>query len=1187
MPYLAQGERQHMQPDAEPGERRGQMPAWQVLAIAAAFGILAWIGIWLTRGDGRIAALWLPNGFMTAVLLRRGGEKSGIILLCGFIANWAANILSGDDGLRAAGLGLCNSIEIIIAFRLTQYLCGDRPDLTKLRDLILFAIAGGLIAPAVSATASTAVLGVSDFAGFMANWKLWYVADALGMLIGVPLLWNLCPQSWSLAGITRKKVVKWSAVLIGGSILTIAVFSQSRYPFLFLVAPFLVVAAFQLGIRGTAIATILVSIIASIATTYGTGPISLVRGDLHDKIMTLQVFILMNFVSSFPVAANLRHRLQMTQELAQSRDFIRTIVENVQEVIFRADAKGRWTYLNPAWEQITGYTVAESLGRNVLLRTSRDSLREAATAYRKLRNGEIDNCRLTQRFRCKDGTWCDLEVKVQALRDDRGRYVGNIGNIKDITAQRASDIALRQSESRFQTLSELSPAGIHRLNAAGECTYVNPAWQRLTGLDLESARGMGWEKAVHPEDREAFREQWQAALTRGRSIEMECRLLHTDGHTVWAMVAAAPEYDGEGQFTGCIGVALDSTAQKTAELELARREQEMRVFADNVTDAVFRLDLDGNCIFVTPSIKEVLGYEPETLVGQYALTGLHPDDEKGLLDTFARLKSGEVERQSLSYRTHPLGQPDKWVWFEANVRLIRNSAEEPEEIIASIRDVHARKQLEQELIRAKLHAEAAAHAKATFLANMSHELRTPMNGVIGFTDLLLEDSLTSQQRLRVNLIAESGRTMMRLLNDILDISKIDAGQMDIVQEPIDIRRAAKDIIKLMAPAASEKKGLALNLTCAPDVPKTVVADGLRLRQILTNLVGNAIKFTPSGSVSIDISVKANSKGPALDIAISDSGIGVSAARREAIFDEFVQGDEGTVRKFGGTGLGLAISRKLAKLMDGVLTLDEREGPGSTFRLNLPLRAGKHESPQRANNAEAATDHASPVAAPILVVEDHEINRLLVTSLLERLGYNFETASSGFDALAAIAAARMRGQQYGAVLMDVQMPEIDGLETTRRVRAMGIDGHALPIIALTAHAYSEDIAECLDAGMQAHLAKPLQLSELATALGRYAVARPDGQVRMADQDPRSDENLRARYQLFRSECLDKLQCPEAVEDGPARDACRTLMHKLSGTAALFGEGDMGALARKLEVALEAGNDDVEHYRDEMLALLRSG
>ena len=424
---------------------------------------------------------------------------------------------------------------------------------------------------------------------------------------------------------------------------------------------------------------------------------------------------------------------------------------------------------------------------------------------------------------------------------------------------------------------------------------------------------------------------------------------------------------------------------------------------------------------------------------------------------------------------------------EGQVR--RKVAEATQELAA--RD-HERSAILEELKAARDQSLAAAKAKSTFLANMSHELRTPMNGVLGFADLLVRADLPPDARRHAELIAESGRVMGRLLDDILDLSRIEAGKMVIAEETLDPAQTCRHVLQLVEPAA-QKKNLKLELKVSEDVPDLVLGDKLRIQQVLINLVGNAVKFTDRGYVCIDLRLRDGN----LRFEVRDSGIGIDAAKLDVIFGDFVQADDGAARLRGGSGLGLAISRKLAVAMGGDLAVSSQKGIGSTFAFVIPLKATQVVAASREIRlADTRQDSLPPFdQARILLAEDHDINRMLIEAMAQELGLELDTANDGKEAVAMIEHAAMNDHAYQLVLMDVQMPEMDGMEATRVLRTKGYDGRQLPIIALTANAFAEDVADCLAAGMQEHCSKPLTIGRLQQVLERW-LPRPGGGTRKA-------------------------------------------------------------------------------------------
>jgi PAS domain S-box-containing protein len=479
-----------------------------------------------------------------------------------------------------------------------------------------------------------------------------------------------------------------------------------------------------------------------------------------------------------------------------------------------------------------------------------------------------------------------------------------------------------------------------------------------------------------------------------------------------------------------------------------------------------------------------------------------------------------------------------------------------------------------ELENARRKSEESTAMKAAFLANMSHEIRTPMNGVLGFTELLASSRLDDTQQSQVELIAESGRAMMRLLNDILDMSKMDSGQMRLTAEPIDLGHKLRNCARLMEPAA-RAKGVVFIIDLDPALPKWVLGDPLRLRQILLNLIGNAVKFTDRGSIA----VRAHKVADQLSIEVADSGVGIPADRLENIFQQFSQGDASIARKYGGTGLGLSISAELAKLMGGSIAVTSMPGHGSTFNVMLPLiEAADMPGPETVPNLDNLpifTDHVA--ARPrVLIAEDHDINQLLITALAQSAGLEPVIAANGKEAVDMVREAAAAGEPFALVLMDVQMPLVDGLEATRQLRALGFTAEQLPIVALTANAYSEDKAACLAAGMQQHVAKPVRLRDLNDLALRYIGTAPKRPAERASiiTDP-TIKSVAQRYQERRTATLDAIatNARSMHLDSATVTELASMLHKLAGTAGFFGEATLGKLASKMEQDLnEATPDD---------------
>jgi len=634
----------------------------------------------------------------------------------------------------------------------------------------------------------------------------------------------------------------------------------------------------------------------------------------------------------------------------------------------------------------------------------------------------------------EDGVVRHIVSSGRAETGPDGSVVGLFGVIQDITEAYDANAALEatgrelRDSNRLLTMAEtVGRLGHWRIDYGTDRMLWSDEVYRIYGLPIDTEPTSHHALAVyHPDDVAAVRRAVMQARETDIGYTSQARLLRSDGSLVHIVTRAEVEFDASGKAVALFGIVQDVSERVAAQTELQENEARFRLLTEQASDVISLHDVTGKCLFMSPSVEPILGYTPVEFQDR-SLQSLVLDEDHAIVAGLSSDLTASAPGDVATGRFRLRRKDGAVIWIEAAAR-IATYRDEPRIVVVS-RDVSDQVRAEEDLAAARDRAEDAARAKSSFLANMSHEIRTPMNGVIGFTDLMLAGDLPDDQRRRAEMIAESGRAMMRLLNDILDLSKVEAGQMVVSREPFDLVHTLGACVKLVTPAL-EKKGLTATCTFAADLPKTVCGDALRLRQIVLNLLGNAAKFTDSGSVTLRVSRVG--EGDEVLVAVEDTGIGIAPDRQAAIFEQFVQADGDTTSRFGGTGLGLTISARLAALMGGALTVESELGRGTTFCLAIPLPAAAMPCVSAAGST-TATD-CRPISAVgdrprVLVAEDHDVNQLLITDMLRDLGYACDIANDGFEAVAMVTAARA-DRTYCAVLMDMRMPEVDGIEAAR-------------------------------------------------------------------------------------------------------------------------------------------------------------
>ncbi len=601
--------------------------------------------------------------------------------------------------------------------------------------------------------------------------------------------------------------------------------------------------------------------------------------------------------------------------------------------------------------------------------------------------------------------------------------------------------------------------------------YVNPAFARMVGSRPEELIGRSMDELIHPHDLPILI-QARSRRQAGETSSYEARLIRSDGCVFPVQVTGTPRWQ-DGKFFGSIVAVTDLTERKRFEDELKKSEAKNRALLDAIPDAIFLLDKEGNFLDYRAPNSSILYAPPEAFMGKN-IHSIMPQDLVELTMNNLGLARQSGKMQVFEYQLPTNGEIKH---FEARINLCEGG-----DFLALVRDVTERKRSDEMLWKAKEETEAAAKAKSEFLANMSHEIRTPLNAVIGLTGLLLDTDLTHEQRNYLEIVRDSGDSLLSVINNILDFSKIDGGMMELEHSPFDLRRCIESTMDLMVTRAAEK-GLVLKVVLDDQLPTMLVGDASRLRQVLANLLSNAVKFTDKGFVEVSVRGNAIPEGFELRFDVLDTGIGMPQDKLDRLFMPFSQIDSSITRRYGGTGLGLAISKRLVEMMGGRIWAKSDLGVGSTFsfavKVKLPcMQSVQHKVkdliPVIKPPIEGHFQQARPLS--ILLAEDNAVNQMVLLQMLRKIGYQADLASNGFDVLAALDR-----QAYDVILMDIQMPDMDGFEATRRILARFPKKKRPRIIALTAHALNGDRERCLEAGMDSYLSKPVKIEDLQSAL----------------------------------------------------------------------------------------------------------
>ena len=750
----------------------------------------------------------------------------------------------------------------------------------------------------------------------------------------------------------------------------------------------------------------------------------------------------------------------------------------------RSSSEGHWDYdfgTETVWcsathEELLGHAARDSriAAAEFRARVHPDDQPEVAAAFeRHIAQGALYDLQL--RMHMASGEWRWFRTRGAVERDELGRLTSFAGSLIDVHEEQLAQDELRAVRGRLERAIHGTQDGLWEWDIGRDTLWLSPrycellghAQQELTLTPREIAR------QLHPEDRHRVLDVMRAHFASDALYDVEARMRMRDGEYRWFRMRATVERDETGRPSRLSGSMQDVAPRKAAEAARIEAEQRLERAIRGSSDGFFEYSVAEDRMWYSPRIHEMLGYAPEDPLPPL-LRELMPAEDRVRVDEAMQRHFKENAPHDVTFR---LTRRDGTCgWFRARGRCERDDDGRPTRFSGSIQDITTQREAEAALVAAKEASAAANRAKSEFLANMSHEIRTPMNGVLGMTELLLDTSLEPVQREFAETIRASATSLLGILNDILDLSKIEAGKLEIEQVEMDVRECVEDVGTMMAVQAAAKN-LELIVNVDPSIPDLVLGDPHRLRQILTNLVGNAIKFTQQGEIVLEALVVAVQAGRALlHFEVRDSGAGMSPEVLSRLFQPFVQADASTTRHYGGTGLGLSIVKRLVELMGGRVGVASVSGEGSTFTFTLPcpLVEGVLSS--------AASVLAAPRERRVLVVDDNRTNQRVLCGQLRPAGYTVETAGSVSAALEELLSCARAGAGFDVVIADDQMPDSDGSQLADRLRSHPELG-ATRLIMLTSLDRHGNMQRLRELGFAGYLTKPVRGRDLRACIER--------------------------------------------------------------------------------------------------------
>lgn len=767
---------------------------------------------------------------------------------------------------------------------------------------------------------------------------------------------------------------------------------------------------------------------------------------------------------------------KLTEELLRKEQLLQHVINNSPNFIYLTDADGQLILANNALADFTGFTPAELVGRDFLRVFYNDAAQRDQNLEINQRCLQGEDVRFEERYDCPDKSdmWLLNIRRTFAINDKR--YI--LGLSINITDQKTIQNKVEESESLYRLVSENSSdlIGLHELD--GTVIYFSSSVKEMLGYEPEELKGSIPYKMLHPEDKERTeQESLLSALAKKNTTVMQYRMRKKNGEYVWLETYIRPIFNEQKRIEKLQTSSRDITQRKIAEAAIEKSEKKYRDLVTYSQAVIFTHTLDGTILSTNPIMQNLLGYTEMEMAGLSCAHLLRPRDKQRF-----QLYLNDIQRRNkkvgVASALNKQGQVKHLLYH--NIKVDEPDVEPY--IIAFAQDITERLEAETELKKAKKKAEVSAKAKELFLANMSHEIRTPMNGILGMAALLKKTELTTAQQNYLKLIQESAQNLLVIINDVLDVAKIESGKLRIEQTPFNLNDVLFSAQQSLIYKA-EEKDILLRVKPVKLGNPVISGDPHRLSQVLINLLSNAIKFTEVGRVELTAEVIAETSDDyTFRIAVKDTGIGIAPNKLAAVFESFTQAYADSTRKYGGTGLGLTICKNLIELQGGRIWVESKPGAGSTFifEITYPKVHVALDAPVTPENI----DYTSLGSLRVLLAEDNAINQFMASSIMKGWGFTVDIANNGYETIAL-----HQHQTYDIILMDIQMPEMGGVEATQYIRQLVDPVKAqIPIIALTANALKGDSEAYLAAGMNDYMSKPYEEEKLFIKISQHMLPK---------------------------------------------------------------------------------------------------